>query len=122
MTVKDRFHEVSRLSKIGHCVPRQQNPEQNSIRGCAQISAHPCESTASTSNDHDFPVRTPICTFFDSTESSLNLEFNRMKCLAKSWAEHWARSRTIEEWSVLGSETPIFEIGFYLKCLGLRMA
>ena len=42
VTVKDRFHGVSGLSKTEHCVPRWKNPEQNGKRGCAQISAHPC--------------------------------------------------------------------------------
>ena len=106
--VKDRFHEFSRLSKIEHCVPGQQNPEQNGKRGCGQISAHPCESAASTSDDHNFPVRTPIGTFLDSTESSLSQEFHRMNFPAKTWVEHWAGSRTVEEWSVLSSRTPIF--------------
>ena len=83
--VKDKFHGVLGLSKIEHCVPGQQNPEQNSKRGCAQISAHPCELVALTSDDHNFLVRTPICTFLDSTESSLSLEFNRINILAKTW-------------------------------------
>ena len=74
--VKDRFHGVSGLSKTEHCVSGQQNPEHNGKRGCAKISAHPCESVASTSDGHNFPVRTPICTFLDSTESSLSVEFN----------------------------------------------
>ena len=73
------------------------NLEQNGKRGSAQISAHPCESAASILDNHNFPVRTPICTFLDSTESSLSLEFNRIKCSAKKWAEHWAGSRTVEE-------------------------
>ena len=50
-----------------------ENPEQNGKRGCAQISAHPCNSIASTSNDHNFLVRTPIRAFLNSTESSLSL-------------------------------------------------
>ena len=120
--LKDRFHEVSKLSKIEHCVPGQQNPEQNGKRGCAKISAHPCESAASTSDDHNFLFQTPICTFFDSTERSFSLEFNRMKCSAKTWAKHWAGSRKVEEWFVLGSGTSVFGIGLYLKCLGLRMS
>ena len=95
--VKDRFHEVSRLSKTKHCVPGQQNPEQDGKRGCAQISTHPCESAASTSDGHNFVVRTLICTFLDSTESSLSLQFNRMKCSAKTWAEHWVGSWRVEE-------------------------
>ena len=41
--VKDWFHRVLGLSEIEHCVSRQQNPEQNGKRGCAQISPHPCE-------------------------------------------------------------------------------
>ena len=120
--VKDRFHEVSGLSKIEHCVSGQQNPEQNGKWGCAQIFAHPCESVTSTSDDHNFPVRTLIYMFLDSTKSSLSLEFNRMKCSVKMWAEHWAGSQTVEEWSVLGSGTHVFGIGLYLKCLRLRMA
>ena len=115
--VKDRFHEASRLSKTEHCVPRQKNPEQNGKQGCAQISARPYESAALTSDDHNFPVQTLICAFLDSTERSLSLKFNRMKCLAKMWAEHWAGSRTVEEWSAMGSETSVFGIGLYLKCL-----
>ena len=55
------------------------NPEQNGKRGCAQISAHPCESAVSTLDGHNFLVRTPICAFLDSTESSLNIEFNKIK-------------------------------------------
>ena len=86
--VKDRYHGVLELSETEHCVPEQQNLEQNGKRGCAQISAHPCESAASTSDDHNFPVRTPICTFLDSTERSLILEFNRIKFSAKTWAEN----------------------------------
>ena len=54
--VKDWFHGVLGLSETEHCVPGQQNPEQHGKRGCAQISAHPCESTASTSDSHNFPV------------------------------------------------------------------
>ena len=109
--VKDRFHGVLGLSKTEHCVPGQQNPEQNGKRGCTQISAHPCESAASTLDDHNFPVRTPICTFLDSTESSLSLKFNRIKFLAKTWAEHWAGSWKVEEWSFLASGTSVFGIG-----------
>ena len=120
--VKARFHGVSGLSETEHCVPGQRNPEQNGKRRCAQIFAHPCESAASTSDDHNFPVRTPICTFLDSIERYLSLKFNRMKCSAKTWAKHWVGSRTFEEWSVLGSGTFVFGIGLYLKCLGLRMA
>ena len=122
MTVKDRFHGVSELFETKHCVPGRQNLEQNGKRGCAQISAHPCESSVSTSDGHNFLVRTSIRAFLDSTKSSLSLEFNKMKCSAKTWAKHWAGSRTVEEWSVLVSGTSIFRIGLYLKCLGLRMA
>ena len=123
MTVKDRFHEVSGLSETEHYVPGRQNPKQNGKRGCAQISAHPCKSAASTSDDHNFLIQTLIRSFLDSTESSLSLEFNKMKCSAKPWAEHWARSRTVEEWSFLVSRsTSVFRTGLYLKWLGLRMA
>ena len=118
VTIKDRFHDVSRLSETEHCVPpRWLNPKQN-----AQISAHPYELVASISDDHNFIVQTPICTFLDSIESSLSLQFYKMKCLAKPWAEHWARSRTVEEWSVLVFIISFFGTGLYLKCLGLCMA
>ena len=46
--------------------------------GVPKISAHPCESAASTLDGHNFLVRTPICAFLDSTESSLSLEFNKI--------------------------------------------
>ena len=77
--VKDRFHGVSGLFETEHCVSGQQNPKHNGKRGCAQISAHPCESAAPTSDDHNFLVQTPIRTFLDSTESSLSLKFYKMK-------------------------------------------
>ena len=77
--VKDRFHRVLGLSEIEHCVSGQQNPEQNGKRGCAQISAHPFESPASTLEGHNFLVRTPIHVFFDSMESSSSIEFNKIK-------------------------------------------
>ena len=115
--VKDRFHGVSGLFESEHCFPGWSNPEQNGKWGCAQILAHPCESAASTSDNHNFLVRTPIHAFLDSTESSLSLKFYKIKGLAKLWAEHWARSRTVEEWSVL-----VFGTDLYLKCLGLLMA
>ena len=86
--VKDRFHGDSGLFETEHYVPGLKNLEQNSKGGCARISAHPCESTASTSDDHNFLVQTLICTFLNSTESSLNLEFNKIKLSAKMWAEH----------------------------------
>ena len=81
--VKDRFHRVLGLSETEHCVSEQQNHEQNGKRGCAQIFAHPCESAASTLDDHNFLVRTSIRTFLDSTESSSSIEFNKIKCSAK---------------------------------------
>ena len=115
--VKDWFHGVSGLSEIEHCVPRWQNPEQNDKRGCAQIFAHPCESAASTSGDLNFLVQTLIHAFLDSTESSLSLEFYKIKFSTKPWDKHRAGSWTIEDWSVL-----VFGTGLYLKCLGLRMA
>ena len=81
--LKDHFYGVSGLSETEHCVLGWQNPEQNGKWGCAQISAHPCESAASTLDGHNFLVRTPIHVFLDSTESSLSLEFNKIKCSAK---------------------------------------
>ena len=81
--VKDQFYGVSGLSETEHCVLGWQNPEQNGKRGCAQISAHPCESAASTLDGHNFLVRTSISVFLDSTESSLSLEFNKRKLSAK---------------------------------------
>ena len=122
VTVKDQFHGVSGLSETEHYVPGLQNPEHNGKRGCTQIFVHPCESAASTSDDHNFLVRTPIRSFLDSPKSSSSLEFNKTKCSAKLWAEHWAGSRTVEEWSVLVSKTSVFGTGLYLKCLGLRLA
>ena len=81
--VKYQFHGILGLSETEHCVSGQQNPEHNGKRGCVQISAHPCESVASTLDDHNFLVRTPIRAFFDSTKSSSSLEFNKIKCSAK---------------------------------------
>ena len=81
--VKDQFYGVSGLSETEHCVLVRQNPEHNDKRGCAQISAHPCESAVSTLDRHNSLVRTPIRAFLDSTESSLSLEFNKIKFLAK---------------------------------------
>ena len=109
--VKDRFHGVLGLSETEHCVPGQQNPEHNGKRGCAQISAHPCESAVTTLDGLNFPIRTPICTLLDSTETLLSLEFNRIKFSAKTFAKHWARSRTFEEWFILVSGTSVFGIG-----------
>ena len=83
---------------------------------------HPCESAAPTSDGHNFPVRTLICAFLDSTESLLSLEFNKMKFSAKTWAEQWSGSWTIEERSILVSGSSVFRIGLYLKCSGLCMA
>ena len=94
---KDQFYRVLGLSKTEHCVLGWQNPEQNGKQGCAQISAHPCESAASTLDGHNFLVRTLICVFLDSTESSLSIEFNKIKFSTKMWAEHWAGSRIVEE-------------------------
>ena len=90
--VKDRFPRVLGLSEIEHCVSRQQNPEQNGKRGCAQISAHPCELVASTLDDHNFLVKNLIRAFLNSMESSSSLEFNKIKCSAKMWAKHWVGS------------------------------
>ena len=87
-TVKDWFHGVSGLSETEHCVSGRKNPEQNEKWGCAHISAHPCESVASNLNDHNFLVQTPIRVFLESTERSLSVEFYRMKCSSKPWAEH----------------------------------
>ena len=81
--VKEQCYGVSRLSETEHCVLRWQNLEQNGKRGCAQISAHPCESAASTLDSHNFLVRTPIYAFLDSTESLLSLEFNNIKLSTK---------------------------------------
>ena len=81
--VKDQFHRVLGQSEIEHCVSGQQNPEQNGKRGCAQISAHPCELAMSTLDDHNFIVRTPICVFLDSTESSLSIDLNKINFSSK---------------------------------------
>ena len=81
--VKDRFNRVLGLSETEHCVLGQQNPKQNGKRGCAKISAHPCELVVSTLDGHNFLVRTPIRVFLDYTESLLSLEFNKIKFSAK---------------------------------------
>ena len=81
--VKGRFHRVLGMSEIEHCVLGQQNPEHNGKRGCAQISAHPCELAVSTLEGNNFLVRTLIRVFFDSTESALSLEFNKINLSAK---------------------------------------
>ena len=81
--VKDQFYRVLELSETEHCVLGWQNPEQNGKRGCAQISVHPCESTTSTFDGHNFLVRTPIYAFLDSTESSLSIDFNKINFAAK---------------------------------------
>ena len=81
--IKDQLYGVSGLSETEHCVLGWQNPEHNGKRGCAQISAHPCESAASTLDDHNFLVRTPFCAFLDSTEISLSLKFNNIKFSTK---------------------------------------
>ena len=88
MTVKDRFHGVSGLSETEHYVLGQQNPEQKGKRGCTQISSHPCELVVSTLDNHNFHFRTLIRALLDSKESSLSLEFNKIKCSAKPWAKH----------------------------------
>ena len=90
--------------------------------GMPEFPHHPCESVVPTSDDHKFPVRTPICMFLDSTKILLSIEFNNMKYSTKPWAEQWAGSRTVEERSVLVSETSVFGTGLYSKCSGLRMA
>ena len=74
----------------------------------------PCESATSTSDGHNFLFRTPIRTL-DSTESSLSLQFNKIKCSIKPWAEHWAWSQTVKEWSVMVSGTSVFGIGLYME-------
>ena len=81
--VNDQFYGVLGLSETEHCVLGWQNPEQNGKRGCAQISAHPCESAMSTLDGHNFLVRTRIRGFLDSTKCSLSLEFNKIKFSAK---------------------------------------
>ena len=81
--VKDKFYRILGLSETEHCVLGWQNPEQNGKWGCAQISAHSCQLAASTLDDHNFLVRTSIRAFLDSTEISLSLEFNKIKCSAK---------------------------------------
>ena len=90
--------------------------------GMPEFLHHPCKSVALTSDGHNFPLRTPICAFLDSTESSLSLEFNKMKFLAKTWGEQWAESQTVEELFVLVFGTSVFRTGLYMKCSGLRMA
>ena len=81
--IKYWFHRVLGLSEIEHCISGQKNPEQNVKRGCAQISAHPFESAASTLDVLNFLLRTSISSFLDSKESSSSLEFNKIKLSAK---------------------------------------
>ena len=81
--VKDQFYRVLGLSETENCVLGWQNPKQNDKRGCAQISAHPCESATSILDGHNFLVRTPIRTFLDSTEILLSIEFNKINFSAK---------------------------------------
>ena len=95
--VKYRFHRVLELFEIEHCVSGQQNPEHNGKWGCAQISAHSCESATSTLDGHNFLIRTLIRMFLDSTESSSSQEFHKIKFSAKMEAKHWPGSRIVEE-------------------------
>ena len=87
-----------------------------------KFSYHPCKSATPTLDNHNILVQTPIYVFLDSTEISLSLEFNKMKFLAKKWAEQWARSQTVEERFVLVPGTYVFGSGLYLKCSELSMA
>ena len=106
MTVKDRFHGVSGLFETEHCVSKRKNTEQNR------------KSTTSTSNNHEFLVRTPIRAFLDSTENSLSLKFYKMKCSTKKWVENWAGSRIVEEWFVVVFGTSVFGTSFLPEMLG----
>ena len=45
-----------------------------------------------------------------------------MKYSAKTWAEQWAGSQTVEKGSVLVFGASVFGTMLYLKCSGLRMA
>ena len=77
------------------------------IGGMHKFPHHPCESAVPTSGGHNFPVWTLICGFLDSTESSLSLEFNKMKYSAKPWARSWK----VEERSILVFGTYVFGTG-----------
>ena len=83
---------------------------------------HPYESAAPNSDDHNFLVRTLICSFFDSTESSLSLEFNKMKFSANhgliSKLGH-GHLRNIPFWF---PELLFFGTEMNLICSRLRMA
>ena len=59
--VKDQFHGVLGPSETKHCVSGQQNPEHNGKWGCAQISAHLCESAALS---HPEFHRCDLCYYF----------------------------------------------------------
>ena len=72
--VKDQFYGVLGLSEAEYYVLGWQNLELNGKRGCAQISAHRCESAASTLDSHNFLVRNLIRAFLDSTEISSSLD------------------------------------------------
>ena len=57
--------------------------------GVCTIFAHPCESTASISNDNNFLVRTTICAFLDSMKISLRLEFNHIPVNGILCSQFW---------------------------------
>ena len=97
-------------------------PSRMANGGVPKFPPHPCELAASTSDDHNFLVRTSICTFLDSTKSSFSIEFYKMNFSAQTWAEHWDGSQTVKEWSVLVSGTSVLGTNLYLKCLGLCLA
>ena len=82
MMVKDQFYRVLGLSETEQCGMGWQNPEQNDKTGVCP-NFHPCESAASTLDGHNFLVRTSIHAFLDSTESSLSIEFNKIKLSTK---------------------------------------
>ena len=90
--VKDQFYGIFGLSETKNYIMGWKNPEHNGKRGCAQISAHPCESAALTLDGHNFLVRTLIRAFLDSTESSLSLELNKIKFSTKMYPKLWAGS------------------------------
>ena len=97
--VKDRFHGVLGLFEIEHCVSGQQNPEHNGKRGCAQISAHPCESVASTLDGHNFLAQKCWLKIWLSNGQFRNgpfwfleLLFSKPVCNRNAWGLHMARA------------------------------
>ena len=81
----DRVYEFSGPWRPSTASRNCANPSIMENRGMPEFPHHPFELAAPTSDDHNFPIQTPIYLFLDSTKSLLSLEFNKMKFLAKLW-------------------------------------